>query len=535
MRSALETFATCGGGVRSTLGAVAAGALLALAAPPIDAWVLGFVALVPLLLAIRTATPGRAFALGFLAGVVAHGASQAWWWPVVERFTDLPRPAAASVATLIVSSEALVLGIWAALARWWVRRFGVTWLLAAPLSLAIVESTVPSLFRWHLGVVLWRSWGLTQVAELGGAAAVSALVAAGNSIVAEGLSTGGRRVFARADLTAAVLVLAAVVSGGLLRSQAVEGAVAEAKRIRVGLLQPNFPALSREERGRHSAAMLRTLREGTRRLARDGADLIAWPEVGWPFFLDRDLARMFPEGHPWSLGSWGASRLVIGAATHQFGTTLLYNSALLVAPSGDIEGRYDKQRLLALAEYVPFERRFPRWGETVWRHLRDRHSMTPGENAQILLAGPVRAGVLLCSEELYPDLAARRYQDGANLLLGMSNDSWFASRAAAHQHLALAVFRAIETRRALVHVTTSGVSAVIDPLGRVRTQIPWLEVSGVAGQEPSLVVSEVTLVETAALGPTTVRYFWLGCLAVLILAIPAEKARSDRARRRRQR
>jgi apolipoprotein N-acyltransferase len=379
------------------------------------------------------------------------------------------------------------------------------------------ESAIPSLFRWHLGVVLWRAWPLVQVAELGGAGAVSALVVAGNVLFAEvalGLRRG-RRIPIDVAVTTAVLLV--IVAGGLAGAGQVQRAEAREPELRVGLLQPNFAATPLEERGRRGGARVRTLREATRELARRGAQLIVWPETTWPFLFDRELGHVFRGHHPWSLGEWGASRLVVGAATHRFGTGLLYNSALLVDPSGAIKGRYDKERLLAFSEYVPFQKTFPRFGEAVWSRLRDRHPMTAGKDATLLADGTVRAGVLICSEELDASLAARRYLEGANLLVGMANDAWFGGGGAAHQHLALAAYRAVETRRALVHVTTTGVSAVVDPVGRVRLEGPVFAVSEEDEREPTLLLAELPLVEGAALGPYTVRYFWLACGLVLIL------------------
>jgi apolipoprotein N-acyltransferase len=505
--------------------ALGSGLLLTLAIPPLDLWPLGLVALVPVHLAIRSKGVGLAAALGFVAGFTVHLATQTWWVDFIERFTGLSAPLRALGVVAILCSQAAGFAVWAGLSRLWVGRFGASWFLAAPLSIAIAEWIVPSLFPWHVGIVLWRVPMLAQVAELGAGPAVSTLVVGINTVVAEmGLRLWQRR-RVWGDLVAAAGVIAVVAAAGALRAAQIRAAEHSAPKLHVGLLQPNFPAMPLRERAQHGAGMVRALREGTEDLAKRGAQLVVWSETAWPYFFDRQLDRVFGRDHPWFIGERNGSSLLMGAATHEFGTGIVYNSAIVVDPSGAVTGTYDKRNLLAFSEYVPFEARYPRWGEAVWDLLPDRFPLTAGAEERVLEAGPARVGVLICSEELEAGLAASFARAGAKLLVGMANDAWFGDGPAARQHLALATFRAIEARRALARVTTTGVSAVIDATGAVRLEGPLVHVPKGGAQPPTLLVAELPLLEVAALGPQAVRGFPHACALILLAAVLAKRIR----------
>jgi apolipoprotein N-acyltransferase len=339
--------------------AVMTGCLLVLSAPPVDLWPLGLVALVPLHLAIRESSVLEAALLGWLAGFVAHLGTQLWWVGFLERFTTLSLATRVLAAGAVFAFEALVFALWTGGARLVVERYAVSWLVASPLALVVSEWALPSLLPWHVGIVLWKAWPLIQVAELGGVWAVSALVVATNVLLAEAgvtLYRGARlprSAFIAAGLLASVVVL------GLGRAYQVEAAEEAAPKLRAGIVQPNFGALPSGERARHGRQLLRKLARADRQLTDEGARLIVWSETLWPYLFDRSLTREFQGNHPWSLGRRGPSSLLMGAATHPFGTELVYNSALLFLASGELAGRYDKQRPVPFSEYVPFGELYP--------------------------------------------------------------------------------------------------------------------------------------------------------------------------------
>jgi len=142
----------------------------------------------------------------------------------------------------------------------------------------------------------------------------------------------------------------------------------------------------------------------------------------------------------------------------------IYNSALLINQEGSLVAQYDKIRLLPFGEYDPL----PQWlpGAGLMRAIVG--DFTPGTNYRLMSIGPVRAGVFICIESAYPSIARRFTGEGADVLINISNDGYLGPTAVMRQHLANAVFRAVENGRPLVRVTNTGITAFITPAGDVR-------------------------------------------------------------------
>jgi apolipoprotein N-acyltransferase len=374
----------------------------------------------------------------------------------------------------------------------------------------------------------WRPWPLLQPAEFGGPTLVSALLVLANLLVADSLlALRAGRAPGRAVRIGALIILG-VIAAGMLRAAHVDGVRREAPTVRVGLVQPNFGVVSLAERSRKSRRHLLALRSSTAELARQGAELVVWPETSWPLVFDRALQHEYASEHPWELRSGTGVRLLFGATTHDFGTAHVYNSAILIAESGSIAGRYDKNRPIPFGEYVPFADRFPEWAARVRKRLPLFPEIRPGDHPRVLADGPLRIAPLICSEDLEVDLAHRAAR-GANLLVTIANDAWFGDSAAPRQHLANAVMRAVEARRDFVRATNTGVSAIVDALGRVRVEGPLFHVPEGEAMPPTLLSGEVAFVETFALGPHAAGVFPWACGAILAVAIAERWLRRERS------
>jgi apolipoprotein N-acyltransferase len=142
----------------------------------------------------------------------------------------------------------------------------------------------------------------------------------------------------------------------------------------------------------------------------------------------------------------------------------IYNSALLINQGGSLVAQYDKIRLLPFGEYVPL----PQWlpGAGLIRAIVG--DFTPGSSYQLMPVGSLRAGVFICIESAYPTVARRFTSEGADVLINISNDGYLGPTAVMRQHLANAVFRAVENDRPLVSVTNTGITAFITPTGEVK-------------------------------------------------------------------
>lgn len=148
-----------------------------------------------------------------------------------------------------------------------------------------------------------------------------------------------------------------------------------------------------------------------------------------------------------------------------------YNAALLFAKE-KVKGVYRKTRLVPFTEHFPYKDIFPAFAQ--WLSQQDVHFYEPGTEIDKKYLFEIKGhyfSVLICFEDTFPDLARLQTQAGAEFLVNLTNDAWSNSAVAQIQHLAMAVFRAVENRRSLLRATTSGLTALIDPNGRIIAQL----------------------------------------------------------------
>jgi apolipoprotein N-acyltransferase len=199
-------------------------------------------------------------------------------------------------------------------------------------------------------------------------------------------------------------------------------------------------------------------------------DLIVWPESPAPFYTTdpafRDVvSNIAREAQSWMLvGSLG----VRNASETPERATQLYNSASLVSPGGEWMGRYDKIHLVPFGEYVPFKRIFSFAGGLT----KEVGDFSSGASRAPLQAGSSKLGVFICYESIFPNEIRQLAANGAEVLVNVSNDGWYGDSGAYAQHLKQARMRAVENNRWLLRDTNTGVTAAIDPYGRVVSTIP---------------------------------------------------------------
>jgi apolipoprotein N-acyltransferase len=226
----------------------------------------------------------------------------------------------------------------------------------------------------------------------------------------------------------------------------------------VSLNNPGHPATAQEQSGSISAAVP------------SHPDLIVWPESPAPFYTTDPVFReavsnIAREAQTWVLvGSLG----VRNAGESPERATQLYNSASLVSPGGEWVARYDKMHLVPFGEYVPFKRVFGFAGGLT----KEVGDFSAGTSRAPLQAGDSKLGVFICYESIFPDEIRQLAANGAEVLVNVSNDGWYGDSGAYAQHLKQARMRAVENSRWLLRDTNTGVTATIDPYGRVVSTIP---------------------------------------------------------------
>jgi apolipoprotein N-acyltransferase len=443
--------------------AVLSGLLYFLAFPGIDLWPLGLVTWVPLLVAMRGRTPRRAALLGWLAGFTMTMTGFYWLMEMLKTFSGFGTPLCLLFMSILCAYQGGRIG----LHGWLYARIAMRgWSPGLAFCLAFVASELifPLLFPWAFGAVVHQIPALTQVAELGGPIAIGLVVVAVNLALAEPLIARleRRKPRLRLVLALAAVPLAAAVYGAIRIAQ-VDRMVAAAPKARVGIVQANMSLFGK--RRDKQEGLMRHLRL-TNQLKQGGPlDLVVWSETSVVAPLEEELAAA-------AYSMQFTSRLGVPAL---FGGVLvrrvpdareyvLFNSALLSDASGSLVGRYDKQYLLAFGEYLPFGDTFP----VLYQLSPHSGKFTPGKTLKPLPLGEHEIATFICYEDILPSFVNSIVRSGKpDLLVNITNDAWFGDTTEPWIHLALAKFRAIEHRRFFVRSTNSGVSAFVDPVGRV--------------------------------------------------------------------
>jgi len=451
--------------------ATLSGCLWFLAVTPFDYSVLAWIAAIPLLFAVDRATTLRwALFLGFWAGVVETAGGFYWLIDVMQRFANFPWWAAALVLLLFCATRGLIFLLFTAIVCGIRRRRRVPMTLLAPIAMVVSEWAVPQLFP--CGQWISQAWHplVIQIAELTGPLGVTALLLMVNGALYD-LAVDGRAARYPA-LTAAALLAAALIFGAV-RMRQVDDIIAHAPRLKVGLVQPNFAYAVNDEFSRDEAIrQLTALQQQSQRLQAAGAQLIVWSEGAYPVTLPRTLKADFA---PESLGKIRRGfdvPAVIGAEMYDPTHDAAYNSAILLGHNGRVLSVYDKVRLLAFGEYTPGIGEFPWLGKI---SPIGSGRFTAGTGPRLMpMQGPAGAvwqlGPVICYEDILQGFIRSVGQLHPNLLVNLTSDSWFGAETEPWEHLALSVFASVELRVSMVRAVNSGVSALIDPNGRVVQQ-----------------------------------------------------------------
>jgi apolipoprotein N-acyltransferase len=448
--------------------ATVSGCLWFLAVTPFDLSALAWVAAVPMLLAVdRAPTLKQALLLGWWAGIVETAGGFYWLIDVMQRFADFPWWAAAPVFLLFCAARGIIFLLFTGIVCHIRKRRRVPMTVLAPVVMVSCELVVPQLFP--CGQWISQAWQplVIQVAELTGPLGVTALLMVANGALYD-LAVDGRA--ARYPALAAAALVAGALIFGAVRMRQVDDVVAQTPRLKIGLVQPNFAytvdgELSREE----TVRQLTALQAQSHRLQQAGAQLVVWSEGSYPVTLPRDFSADFA---PESLGMIrrGFSvPVVVGADMFDAAHDDAFNSAVLLDGGGRAVGRYDKVRLLAFGEYIPGIDSFP-WLRSLLPSGTGRFTAGKGPAVMTLQApgGQVwKLGPVICYEDILQGFLRGVGKLHPDLLVNLTSDSWFGADTEPWEHLALSVFASVELRVSMVRAVNSGVSAFIDPNGRL--------------------------------------------------------------------
>ena len=445
--------------------ALLCGVLLFLSFPKFGLGVIAWIAFIPLLMALQNvATIRRAFLLGWVAGLAAYIGIMYWIAYVVVNYGYLPLYLGIAIMILLACYLSLYVALFAAGIVYC--RGKVPLYLAAPalwICLEYLKSHLFTGFPWeNLGYSQFHNIIFIQMADITGVFGLSFLIILLNVAFFEVLVKRSKE----------SLILAAVVfflwSGvyayGILRIHQIDLALKSAPGMDVSLIQGNIDQ-SIKWNENFQKDTIRIYEELSLRHPSPEGGLIVWPETAVPFNFqhENDLHRRVQ-----AVAEKTKSWLLFGSMS--FGTasesTDYFNSAYLLSPRGDIHGKYDKVHLVPYGEYVPLRTVFP-FISSLAAGIGD---FTEGKGFDPLIMADRKIGVMICYEGILPE-AARTYKNAAaDVLVNITNDAWFGTTSAPYQHLSMSIFRAVETRLYLVRAANTGISAIVDPSGRVLAQ-----------------------------------------------------------------
>ncbi len=441
--------------------------LTVLAFPNFDLWFLAWIGLLPLLYVIAHTRSGlRAFVAGWIWGIIFFYGT-CWWltYPMIH-FAGISAWLAYPLFLLPVIIVAVFPALACGLTVRIINQFGSWAILITPVIWVSLEW-----LRYEITGQLWNALGYSQAfhpmmiqsARWGGVYAISFAILIPNSLLVFAMVRPELRRFA---LTAILLIgLASVITLGHIQTM-LEPRGSETDEVIVAV-QPNVPM----DLGGDPAQMDQLVRSH-----------FAWSGVGLQHRWTREITPLIPRLVIWPESPMNFSysrdphlRQVTGDFARVNHTSILLNSlepakdggdqnsAILVNEKGEMSARYDKIRLMPFGEYVPL----PRWlpGASSVRGLVGEFK--PGSSYTLMPLGAMRAGVFICIEAAHPGIARSFTNEGADVLINISNDGYLGPTPVMRQHLANAIFRAVENDRDLIRVTNTGITAYISAEGKI--------------------------------------------------------------------
>ncbi|HEV8375373.1 MAG TPA: apolipoprotein N-acyltransferase [Candidatus Polarisedimenticolia bacterium] len=454
------------------------GAASALAFPRTGMWPLILVGLAPLLAAIPSGASASLAAMGLAWGCGYFATLLSWLYRFFRQYGALDRATSFVLLALLVVYLALYPAAFALIGGRWARRFPSATALLLPSLWVILEwlrGHALSGFPWGLvGYAVTPCLPAIQIASVAGIYGVSFLVVLTNLLLAQWIRrfSVGARLWRSTDLLCVLLLAGALGWGGLV----VRKSTQNAPTVSVAIVQASVP---QDEKWNASSAW--SIFEKHERLTEEAARarpvVVLWPESSSPYPLatpsDTDPKGFRPNRQYRERLEALARRLNIALLfgtvdyREREGKVRPLNAAALVRSDGTWGETYAKMHLVPFGEYVPLGWVLSFVDQWVKGAIGE---FAPGKKPVVITAGSLRVGTTICYEMVFPELVRRFTARGATVLANLTNDAWFGTSSGPLQHFEMARVRAVENRRYLVRAANTGISAVIDPVGRVLAQ-----------------------------------------------------------------
>ncbi|SDR69817.1 Apolipoprotein N-acyltransferase [Halopseudomonas xinjiangensis] len=423
---------------------------------------------VPLLFALSGASYSRSLLLGWVAGTVCFAGASHWMIDFAVNLKGVSWPMGALLAVFFWSYVGGATALGCVLYRWLSERLPGLDVLSFPCAILAVLSAYPLLFQTHFAEAQVFFLPGIQAVDLVGAQGMDFIMLVASALAFELLRRSGRRWLS----VAAGLALALWFGYGWVSLNSWDERVADWETRRIGLVQPNdavsldlpppAPGFSREEPEEMVA---------TRRLAKLGAQWIAWPEARYKGYFDMYSVR---RGYAEEMSGLGVP-LIFHDVERRWEETgrVSYNSVALLDTHGELAGTYRKMQRMPFGEYLPAFFHLPGLKALSDLFLGEfLQPLTPGAEHAYFQIADMQVVPKVCYETAFPAFIAEAVGGDAagRVLLFLSQDGWFGETSQPFQHKAMSIVRGVENRVPMVHLINNGPSVATTPSGRTVAQ-----------------------------------------------------------------
>jgi apolipoprotein N-acyltransferase len=414
------------------------------------------------------AMPLQAFALAYVCGILWYAGTCYWIYDTMRQFGGLSAPWALLALFLFCCYLGLYHGCFGLLLCLLAGKLrdDRRALATAPFLWVAVELARTRItgFPWNLlGTAQVDNVALCRIAGWTGVYGISLEIVLVNVALAAAFLVPRPK---RAAMLVAALAAGAVLQAGSL----IEAPALKADRTAL-LVQQNIPVdvnWTPESIQQTLNSLIDITVQVVPTQPAEYVDIRIWPESPAPFFTNDANFRAALSNMARQTHSWVVAGAIGTAEAHAGAESPVFNSAALVSPAGEWAARYDKVHLVPFGEYLPFPSLFSFAGGLT----KEVGEFQPGASRKPLNAGGEQLGVFICYESVFPDEVRQFANNGANVLVNISNDGWYGDSGAYAQHLNQTRMRAIENDRWLLAAADTGATESIDPFGRIVAQIP---------------------------------------------------------------
>jgi len=485
--------------------------------------ILAWFLLIPLFWSIVKRTPKDAFKLGLLAGTIGNFIGTYWLVGTLTRFGGFPTIISFIFIIFLSAYAGLSFGIFSYITTrlGLFRRPGALSVLLIASIWTSIEYLFPFLFPYGITNSQANFLTVIQIYDLFGIYVLSFIIVVVNVTLLRIIKRFSLNALLPApELVLSFILLFFTLSYGYFRIFQVDAEIHRSPKLKIGMVQANFDFLEKTENQE------KTVTDQHKEMSQllESADLIIWPETSiqaWfsnssDYLIVRDeLGVPEMEGKYFIVGGMSYTPTDPDAEVITDDNIIKYNTAFLTDSNGIIMGRYHKIKLLLFGEYLPFTKYIP----AIKNISPASGDFTPGNDLDLFVIEEkgVKIAPIICYEDIIPSFSRQFVDKGANLIVNITNDAWFGKTIAPYQHLLISIPRAVETRRFLLRSTNTGISAIIDPVGRVVNQTDNFVQTNLEGEVSLMNGRETLYTRIGDVFPIATLVFWVGFVAVVKL------------------